>query len=154
MRRFSGVFAWVELYYPCQVAGLCKRLWIALRGFGSLKAFSTSLKDENGSTLISSPRTESLHPPLFNAPSQKSSQSLLSPWFLIEHFTQPVTEHFYPRQGTSFSISKLNRLLRCSPAPLLPGEAAGRQLGGGGLAAVLLLPGTLLRERLADHAVV
>ena len=49
--------------------------------FFSLKAFSTDRLVENDRALLSSPRAESSCPQLFSEPSQKSSQSLLSPWF-------------------------------------------------------------------------
>ena len=68
---------------------------------------------------ISSPGAESSQPPLFSELSQKSSQSLLSSGFL---FTQPVTKCFYLRHVTKFQVSKLYRLLWCTPRPLLPGE--------------------------------
>ena len=63
-------------------------------------------------------------PPLSREPSQKCSQSLLSPWFpTILIVTGLVTEFFfYLSHPTWFRVSKLYRLLWCGPKPILPGE--------------------------------
>lgn len=56
---------------------------------------------------MSSPRAESRHPPLFSVSSQRSCQSVSSPWFLYALCVHPAFEHFYLSHATPFGVSKL-----------------------------------------------
>ena len=121
LHSFSGVFAGgAELQPPCQGAGFSisgSRLHHVTLFF-SLKAFSTG-QEEHGGTPASSPGAESLHPPLFSEPSQKSNHSCLPSFPPNSMFTLPVTKHVHLRPLTP--LESPNIMDSCTMA-----HAAGR----------------------------
>ena len=96
----QGSFPWLSCTALARGAGLSHMLQIALCGFCSLKAFRTTLEDENGnvSLPVSSPGAGCWHPLLFSVPSRRSCQTLLSPWFLSALCVHPACDRAFLSQ--------------------------------------------------------
>ena len=90
----QGSFPWLSCTALARGAGLSHMLQIALCGFCSLKAFHTTLEDENGnvSLPVSSPGAGYWHP---LCPHGEAVKHFCLPGFCLHSvYTQPVTEHF------------------------------------------------------------
>ena len=85
----------------------CKQLRIPICGTILLPPTSG---DENDGTLISSTWAVSLHSPLFSETSQKSSQSLLSPWFPSELCVYPDCDQGFLAQACN-PVSNLQTVM-------------------------------------------